>query len=311
MWLNLLFFLAASFVMIWRLEVMAGEGFEGTVLGTIIMPYCTGVGNLMFAVVLGWQGGDGGEVLTNCVVNNVTNLTLLVGLPVAIWGSARARRPAASGAAGDFDRFSMLLTLVGVLFFTAVAWMMARQQAINFFDGLLLIGLFLCWQGFHIFDMITSRRRRRLSFRPRLLVDLLILAVCSYVIYLTTKNMVAEISRIHSGFISARYLGWLSGWLDVLPNGAVAFYYGWKRMPEVVYTSQVGDGHVCIPLCMGIFALFRAAVAPPFFETGVLMLGGAAIVHLTCIGIFGYLPRAAGWALTAAYFYFVYAGLLK
>src|ERR1700689_3619622 len=85
-WFFIAVFLAASFLMVWRLESMAAGGFEGTVLGTLVMPYCTGMGNLIFAFVLGMRGGSGAEVLTNCLVNNVTNLTLLSGLPVAIWG---------------------------------------------------------------------------------------------------------------------------------------------------------------------------------------------------------------------------------
>ena len=44
-------FLAASFLMIWRLQAMESKGFEGTVLGTLIMPYCSGFPNLVFAYV--------------------------------------------------------------------------------------------------------------------------------------------------------------------------------------------------------------------------------------------------------------------
>src|SRR5437899_6578220 len=79
-------FLAASFLMIWRLEAMNASGVEGTVLGTLVMPYCSGVGNLMFAIVIGMQGKSGTEVLTNSLVNNITNMTLLIGLPAVIWG---------------------------------------------------------------------------------------------------------------------------------------------------------------------------------------------------------------------------------
>jgi cation:H+ antiporter len=46
-------------------------------------------------------------------------------------------------------------------------------------------------------------------------------------------------------------LGWLSGWVMALPNAVLAFYYGCRKQPEVVYTSQVGDAHVSIPLCIG------------------------------------------------------------
>src|SRR5690606_7424786 len=87
-WLLAGVFLTASIIMIWRLEVLAGKGFEGTVLGTLIMPYCSGIGNLVFAWVMGRQRGSSSEVFINCLVNNVTNLTLLIGLPTVIWGVA-------------------------------------------------------------------------------------------------------------------------------------------------------------------------------------------------------------------------------
>ena len=79
-WLFLALFLAASFLMLWRLEVLSAKGFEGTVLGTLVMPYCTGMGNLIFAFILGRNGGSGADVMTNSLVNNITNMTLVLGL---------------------------------------------------------------------------------------------------------------------------------------------------------------------------------------------------------------------------------------
>ena len=38
-WFSLILFIAASVVMIWRLEALEKKGFEGTVLGTLVMPY--------------------------------------------------------------------------------------------------------------------------------------------------------------------------------------------------------------------------------------------------------------------------------
>ena len=58
---------------------MSAGGLEGTVLGTLVMPYCSGMGNLIFAFVLGTKGGPGKDLLTNALVNNVTNMTLLLG----------------------------------------------------------------------------------------------------------------------------------------------------------------------------------------------------------------------------------------
>ncbi|MGH8025040.1 MAG: sodium:calcium symporter, partial [Limisphaerales bacterium] len=43
-WLFVAFFLVASFGMLWRLEAMSAQGFENTALGTLIMPYCSGLG---------------------------------------------------------------------------------------------------------------------------------------------------------------------------------------------------------------------------------------------------------------------------
>ncbi len=314
-WFFVGLFLAASFLMIWRLESMAADGMEGTVLGTLIMPYCTGMGNLIFAFVLGMHGGSGAEVLTNCLVNNVTNLTLLVGLPAALWGMAVLPGKAANKKEQDYshhlNRLSMMLTLFAVLFFTGTAWALGRRREIGFAEGLILVGLFLFWQSFHVFEVLKSNRRQNKSFRRMLAVDLILLGIGTYGTYLSTDWLVSWVSNIQTGFISARHMGWLSGWLDVLPNGLLAFYYGWKRRAEVVYTSQVGDGHICIPLCIGIFALYKPIVVPPFFETGVLILGGATLVHLIFIGTWGRLPRTAGWLLTAAYGVFLYKGLIK
>jgi cation:H+ antiporter len=142
-------------------------------------------------------------------------------------------------------------------------------------------------------------------------MDLALLAIGAYAIYLSTDWLVDWISGIHSGFISAKYLGWLSGWLMVLPNGLLAFYYAWRGNPEVVYTSQVGDGHICIPLCLGIFALYQPIQIPAFFYTGVMILLVAAAIHFFFVALFGRLPRIMGWVLTAAYALFLYKGLLK
>ncbi len=91
-WLFLAVFLAASFLMLWRLEVLSAKGFEGTVLGTLVMPYCTGMGNLIFAFILGRNGGYGADVMINSLVNNITNMTLVLGLPAIFWGIRFCRR---------------------------------------------------------------------------------------------------------------------------------------------------------------------------------------------------------------------------
>jgi cation:H+ antiporter len=330
-WLFLALFLAASFLMIWRLEAMSASGFEGTVLGTLVMPYCSGMGNLIFAFILGQSGGNGADVMTNSLVNNVTNMTLVLGLPAILWGmnilpqknsgavkkkknevKAEAKAGSKSGGkAQELNRLSLLLTLTAVLFFTGAVWAMGRKGRLDFNDGLVLIGLFLFWQCFHVFEVLKSNVRQGKSVLSWMLpVDLGLLGVGALGIYLSTNWLVEWVSHIKTGFISVKHLGWLSGWLMVLPNMMLAFYYAWRKQPEVVYTSQVGDAHVSIPLCLGVYLLYHTMVLPPFFQTGMFILLGATLVHFTFVALFGRLPRVVGLALVIGYGYFLKRGLV-
>lgn len=327
-WLFLALFVAASFLMLWRLEAMSGRGFEGTVLGTLVMPYCSGLGNLIFAVILGRSGGSGADVMTNSLVNNVTNMTLVLGLPAILWGlrvlPAKSKagkngkgKPAsvksnATGKTHALNRLSLLLTLTAVLFFTGAVWVLGRDGKITFNDGVVLIGLFLFWQCFHVFDVLKHNVRQGQSLANWTLpVDLALLGLGAYGIYLSTDWLVTWLSHIHTGFVSAKHLGWLSGWLMVLPNALLALYYSWRGQPETVYASQVGDSHVSIPLCIGIYTMYHTMVIAPFFNVGIGILVGATLVHFFCVAVFGQLPRLVGWVLVAAYGVFLYKGLLS
>ncbi len=321
-WWFLALFLVASFLMIWRLEALSARGFEGTILGTLVMPYCSGMGNLIFAFILGRTGGSGADVMTNSLVNNVTNLTLILGLPALLWSlnvvpqtkaaaAAGTKKKSGAGNASELHRLSLLLTLTAVLFFTGAVWALGRKGRLDFNDGLVLIGLFLFWQCFHVFEVLkTNARQGKSSFSFMLPVDLALLAVGAYAIYISTDWLVTWISGIHSGFVSAKHLGWLSGWLMVLPNALLAVYYSWRKQPEVVYTSQVGDAHVSIPLCLGIYALYRPLIMPASFQLGMWLLLGAAGIHFFFVALFGRLPRIAGLVLVTSYGYFLWKGLL-
>ena len=322
-WFYVILFLVASFLMIWRLESMSNEGVDGTVLGTVVMPYCSGLGNLFFAFLLGSQGGSGAEVVTNCLVNNVTNLTLVIGIPTMIWGmsivagkGAPKTKEGGGGKKGSnktsqINRLSLLLTLTAVLFFNGALWMLASDGKINSNDGFVLIGLFLFWQCFQIFDVLRNNVRQNKVFSWMLLIDLILLAVGAYGIYISIDWLVDWLSHVKTGFVSAKNLGLLSGWLMVLPNALLAVYYGWTRRPEIIYTSQVGDCHICIPLCVGIFALYQPITSPPFFKIGMIVLLCATLLHFLFVALFGRLPRLIGLFLTASYGYLIYEGFLN
>jgi cation:H+ antiporter len=314
-------FLAASMVMIWRLEALLAHGLEGTALGTLIMPYCSGLSNLIFVALIARNHGPAQEVLTNCLVNNVTNLTLILGLPALLWGlslSAKSKpkrsrkRKGADHAETEqkINRLSLLLTLFAVIFFTAVTWSLGADGTLDRSDGLVLVALFLFWQCFQVFDVLKHNVRQRRSFAPTFYLDLLAVLAAAYGIYVSIDWLVAWLSAQQSGFVSAANLGWLSGWLMVVPNALVAFYYSWRRRADIAYASQVGDGHICIPLCIGLSALIQPLPVPKFFDAGLIILLTAAAIHALCVMLAGGLPRWMGWPLLVGYAWFVGTGLL-
>ncbi|MDD2764603.1 MAG: sodium:calcium symporter [Opitutaceae bacterium] len=318
-WTYVGLFLVASLLMMWRLEAMLDHGLEGTALGTVLMPYCSGLGNLIFVYLMVAHGGPVREVMTNCLVNNVTNLTLLLGLPALLWGLVVVPGPSAGrsrgGKAGSdtgprVNRLSLLLTLAAVLFFTGAVWVLGQDGKLDRRDGFMLTGLFLFWQCFQVFDVLKHNARQRTSFGLLFYLDTLVVLAGAYGLYVSIDWLMAWLSHQHGGFVNASHLGWLSGWLMVLPNALLALYWGWKRRADVVYSSQVGDGHICIPLCLGLCAIFRPVPVPGFFETGMLLLFGATVLHAVLLLVLGGLPRWAGWIFAAAYGWFLYEGLL-
>ena len=116
--------------------------------------------------------------MTNSLVNNVTNMTLVLGLPAIFWGMRvlPKQKPArkngkmnvtlkllpkkknAAAKTHELNRLSLLLTLTAVLFFTGAVWALGRKGSLNFNDGLVLVGLFLFWQCFHVFDVLKQHR---------------------------------------------------------------------------------------------------------------------------------------------------------
>lgn len=315
-WFSLLLFIAASFVMIWRLGAMERKGLEGTILGTLVMPYASGFSNLIFAFVLGRSGGNGRLVLENCLVNNVTNLTLLIGLPAFIWSLdlfPEKRRKGSVGSALKAHRLnylSLLLTLVAVLFFTGTLWALSKDGSIDFGDGLVLVGIFLFWQTFHIFDVLKHNIHRGRSLHWSLVGDVVAVVFGGLCVYGAIDGLVAWIPRTGPGFLVFSNLGWLSGFLMVLPNGLLAMYYAKIGRADIVYSSQAGDGHICIPMCIGLFALFATISVPQHMNLGVLTIMGAAAVHFLLVALSGRLPRFVGVILTASYGFFLYRGLI-
>jgi cation:H+ antiporter len=328
-WTYLGLFLFASLLMIWRLDALLKHGLEGTALGTLVMPYCSGLGNLIFVALIASGRGPAQEVLTNCLVNNVTNLTIVLGLPALFWGlhlraeqkspkqgPGKTKANASRSKSDDADtehqlnRLSLLLTLAAVVFFSGVTWALGADGKLDASDGLVLVALFLFWQCFQVFDVLKHNVRQKRSFGVLFYIDVAIVLVGAFGLYTSIDWLVTWLTEQKGGFVNASNLGWLSGWLMVLPNALLAFYYAARRRADIAYASQVGDGHICIPLCVGLAAIVSPLTVPKFFETGLAILIGAAVVHALCVLLADGLPRWMGWPLLAAYAGFVAAGLM-
>jgi cation:H+ antiporter len=311
---------AASWLVLWRVEACLERGLEGTALGTVLLPYCSGLGNLIFVGLMLRENGAPEEVIVNAVVNNVTNLTLLLGLPALVWGlvlvPAAGRKSSGGRGRGrsramesQLSRLSVLLTLVAVGFFTgAVAWM-ARDGRLDGGDGALLIGMFLFWQCFQVYDTLKHNLQRNVRLGPMVLVDVVLVLVAAWLMYESLEWLVNWLTASSAGFFRAAHLGWITGWLLVLPNALIAVFYAARRRADIVYSSQVGDGHICIPLCLGIAAVVRPVPVPPMLELGVALLLGAALLHAVNLLLWGRLPRPMAAVLVLAYGWFVHAGL--
>lgn len=303
-------FLLASLLVVWRLEVLSGEGVEGTVLGTLFMPFCSGMGNIVFAVVLAMNKGDGEDVVVNCLFNNVTNLTLLIGAPVLVWSMASIPRKKSQAAIREhkMGRLSLALNLVAAFFFSLFVWLLGADRELSRSDGVLLIGLFVFWQCFHIYDVKKTNLLKNKSYPKTLPLEVVLLLVGAFAVYISTDWLVRWFQALESDAIPPRLLGWASGVLMVLPNALLAFYYGSKDRMDVVYTSQSGDAHICIPLCIGIFAAFHPIPVGVFLQQSLLILMGLCVAHLLFVATVGRLPRFFAALFLAAFGYFLWAG---
>lgn len=304
-------FLVASLLVVWRLEVLSGQGVEGTVLGTLFMPFCSGMGNMVFALVLALNHGSGDDVLVNCLFNNVTNLTLLIGAPVLIWSMASIPRKKTQTALREFrmGRLSLALNLVAALIFSFIVWLLAADGELSRADGAVLLTLFAFWQCIHIYDVKKTNLLKKKSYPKTLVIDIALLLIGAFAIFVSTDWLVQWFQLMESEQFPPRLLGWASGILMVLPNALLAFYYGAKDRMDVVYTSQSGDAHICIPLCIGLFAVFQAIPTGAFLQHSLLILMGLCAAHLTFVMVVGRLPRLFAGIFLAAFGYFVWMGV--
>lgn len=329
----LVVFLAASLLLVWRLEAMLDRGMEGTALGAVVMPICSGLGNLLFVAVARERGVPAEEVAVNALGNNLTNLLLI--LPgVALFAALSLRAPKAAGGEGKagaktkggrrkgggkagadaetktrLHALALFLTLGAAAAFALIAWALALDGKLDRGDGLALIGLFVLWQGFHLYDVRKHQLTQRQSFSPLIIVDALLALGAAWLMLESLDWLVSWLKARPAGSLGAEHLGWVTAWLMVLPNAALAAFYAWRSRADIVYASQVGDGHICIPLCLGLAAALTPFAPPAWFADALLVLAGAAGFHALLVAVFGGLPRILAVLPIAAYAWCLREGL--
>jgi len=300
--------------MILLLNHLERRQFEGTALGTLIMPYFSGAPNLIFTIVMAQKNGPGQEVVINCLVNNMTNLSILIGLPCLFWGLEIIPRTKARKSkikTGRLNRLSLSFTIIAVFIFTGAIWALGRDGKLDFTDGLMLVGLFVFWQLFGYFDVMKTNIEKRRRTSPWIILHIIGLSLSVAVMFHSVDWLIDWLSKAQMGFVSYKHIGWLSGWLMVLPNAIPAFYYALNKRADIVYSSQIGDGHICIPLCIGLFALIHPITIPAFFETSVYLILAMAAIHFFAVVVLGRLPRYFGFVFLGIYCVFLYQGILS
>ena len=312
---QLALFIAANAIMVWRLHAMESKGFEGTVLGTLIMPYCSGFANLAFAYVMSSSTSNGGAVIENSLVNNATNLTFILGLS-AIFGSAAIlpKTKAEQKKQAEFariNRLNLLFTLMALFLFTGTLWALGNDKKLDFYDGVILVGLFVFWQISHVFEVLKDNIRKERSIHWSIIIDLALIAASAYCIYFSVDHLVEWFSKTSNPYFSFAKIGWFSGLLMVLPNAFLALYYAYLGRQDIVISSQIGDGHICIPMCIGLFTVLNPIQIPAAFQTGLYLILGAGVVHFLCVAVLGRIPRFVGGGLVTAYVFFLYNGLIQ
>ncbi len=309
-WQLLLCFTGASFLMISRLNAIEKNGFEGTLIGTLVMPYFSGFPNLCFAWLLIQSHGSGQLVLENCLVNNITNLTLVLAVPAIFWGINLHKGAHKAPIDTRINHLSLLLSILALIFFSLAVYFVSKDGRITALDGMLLVGLFLFWQLFHLFDVLKNNTRKNRRIKKRIIIDLIIIGFCAWGVFSSINGLIAWINAHGTGFFAASNLGFLSGILMVIPNGFLAIYYAAANRSEIAYSSQIGDCHICIPLCIGLFAIFSPITVSAQFFTPLFILIAAAVGHFLFTIITGRLPRFAGIAMAGLYGFFIYKEIL-
>jgi cation:H+ antiporter len=205
---------------------------------------------------------------------------------------------------------SLLFSILALIFFCGAVAVTAKDGRISRSDGMLLVGIFLFWQLYHVFDVLKNNTRQSRKIKKRMVLDFILISICAWGIFSSLENLIEWTSAHGRGFFSPANLGLLSGILMVVPNAFLAVYYSAVGRADIAYSSQIGDCHICIPLCIGLFAIGSPITVGPSLEPTLFIIMGASAGHFLFTAFMGRLPRFAGVILTGCYAFFIYKEIL-
>jgi len=202
------------------------------------------------------------EVLTNCLVNNFTNLTLILVLPALLWGLALVPSPAA-GARRPTEpvqqsrwlmlnpdrRLSVLLTLVAVLLLHRATWVLGEDGRLDRQDGFILIGSLPSGSAFSL--RRPQAQRPAAHFVQRAFLPRRRIVLVSPTEFMSASTGWSPGSRSNTAaLIERHHLGWLSGWLMSCPRAA-RLLLGLETPPRHRPTARRSATEHRIPLLPG------------------------------------------------------------
>jgi cation:H+ antiporter len=242
-------------------------------------------------------------LVKNCLANNFTNVTLLLALPAILWGlnlrSASGTRKAR--VQSKVDLLALMLTMVALLVFNALVWLLSMDGSLDQGDGMTLIAVFFFWQVFHVYEVMKEKIVLQKRWSPLIVLDLLVIFSGAWLSLICVNEMVAYLMHAQGGWLGPRTMGVFTGCLMVVPNAILALYYASRGAATTVYSSQVGDGHICIPLCLGLYASFVPIAMGPLARSGLIAISTVALLHLLCISAFRRLPTFVAFVLLACF----------
>lgn len=230
-------------------DQLAGDA--DNILTKLLFPMCTALPNFVFAFSALKSPNTSYLVITSNVGNNVTNITLFVGLIlfIGLIKGETLNKDESIALRKDFN----FLFISTIIFFVSI-WdnKITRQEGI-----ILTICFFYSMAGVFKFQLKDIVLIVSILFR---LAFFFILA--GFFIYIGSELIVNELEKMSKGGNSGLYEVLLPGFVLVLPSILpLLLTITKKNMQKIALSGIIGDSSFSIPLIIGIISCFSAEIS--------------------------------------------------